>query len=257
MMDPARLSDWTLAFLNLMSHRTELSAMMRRSFSYDWLPAACSRNETRLPRCGVTMGISCARGSRRRQRADLSKRTREIEWTHGEGDVLDELEDALGRRLVAGLEGCLEDLDDARDEVLERGLRARARVSDRPSSRKRLEGTGRRTISWSSPDSTNSASLPRDRIDHTRTARLSGSASVLLKSWRSAGIWFWALPPGWLGAMAIESRSMKMVWSATSRWAAVVALAVFHSQGRSSVQTPFSSSNLAMADTRRAEAVRA
>ena len=48
-----------------------------------------------------------------------------------------------------------------------------------------------------------------------------------------------------------------MVWSATSRWAAVVALAVFHSQGRSSVQTPFSSSNLAMADTSRAEAVRA
>lgn len=118
-------------------------------------------------------------------------------------------------------------------------------------------GAAQRTISWSSPASMNSDSLPSALIDHTRTARLSWSAIVLVKSWRSMGIWLVAPPPGALGAIAIESRSMKMVWSATSRCVAFGADDACQSQGRSSGQTPASSSNLAMAATRRAEAVRA
>lgn len=48
-----------------------------------------------------------------------------------------------------------------------------------------------------------------------------------------------------------------MVWSATSRCETVADEAMFHSQGRSSGQTPLSSSKRAMVETRRADAVRA
>lgn len=113
------------------------------------------------------------------------------------------------------------------------------------------------TISCSSPGSTYSASLPRDRTVQVRTDRLSGSAIVLLSSCNRAGIWFVGLAPAPVGAIAIESRSMKVVWRATSRWETVPEEAMLQSQGSSSGQTPFSSSRRAMVETTRAEAVRA
>lgn len=113
------------------------------------------------------------------------------------------------------------------------------------------------TISASSPASRNSASLPSALMLHTLTLRLSASLSVRVKSSRSCGIWFCACPPGWEGAMAIVSRSMKTVWRATSRCEAVGAEDICQSQGRSSGHTPCESSILARAETRRVEAARA
>jgi hypothetical protein len=99
--------------------------------------------------------------------------------------------------------------------------------------------------------------LPSDLTLYVRTVRLSGSATVLPSNCNNAGIWFEGLSPALVGAIAIESRSMKVVWRATSRCEAVLDEAMFHNQGRSSGQTPLSSSKRAMVETRRADAVRA
>lgn len=113
------------------------------------------------------------------------------------------------------------------------------------------------TISYCSPGSTYSASLPSALTLHVRTVKLSGSATVFASSVSRAGMWFSGLLPALVGAIAIESRSMKVVWRETSRCETVVEDVMLHIHGRSSGQTPLSSSKRAMVETRRAEAVRA